>query len=199
MDKIKSAQYDSIHTQQGVVNTGDATQIASDLILPAILIAAMYSDIKTHRISNRLILLGIIMCLLQAVGSGQSFKVLQVIKDLSIPVIVLYLLFLIRVIGAGDVKLLSLISGFMGIWFFFKVVLISFVIGAVWSLILLIQKKAFWQNMSVALNYAFDLVKGEAKPYDVASPERFQIEIPFAVCIGVAFGLIQLVECLKLA
>ncbi len=181
------------------MNTDDAMRIASELILLVILLAAMYSDIKTHRISNRLILVGAIICLLQAVGGGQSVKLLQVIINLSIPVIILYLLYLIRVIGAGDVKLLSLISGFMGIGFFFKVALVAFVVGAVWSLILLIRQKAFWRNMEVALFYAFDLMRGEIKPYDVAAPGRLQIEIPFAVCIGVAFGIIRLMECLKLA
>lgn len=149
------------------------------------------SDMYQRKVSNRLILSGMLICLALAVGSLRVLTVLQVLKDLSIPVIMFYLLSYFRVLGPGDIKLISLISGFTGTIFATKVMLIAFVIGGIWSLIVLIQNRALRKNMECVINYTFLLIQGEVCPYPMT--EREPLTIPFSVCIGFAlYGLLLL-------
>lgn len=65
------------------------------------------------RISNRLIVSGLIWGFaLRIMGEG-SAGVVHFLVNISIPVILLFLLFQLRALGAGDIKLLSVAGGFL--------------------------------------------------------------------------------------
>jgi prepilin peptidase CpaA len=98
-------------------------------------IVAVIMDIRFRRISNRLIVIGLgvglIRRLLLEGGAGLFAGVIQII----LPVIFLYLFFLIGALGAGDIKLFSLIGGFVNFKELVTCVIAAFVIGAIWSLL----------------------------------------------------------------
>lgn len=154
----------------------------------------MISDLYKKEISNRLILFGMIYCVVKALGSFHILSVLQVLFNLSIPVIALYPLSLLGAIGSADVKLISMISGFTGIIFAGKVALIALILGAIWSLILLIRKRALVQNMGFAIQYAFRLLNGYFEPYPRKDSRRLQIDIPLSICIGIALFALLITE-----
>lgn len=96
-----------------------------------ILIVAVVTDLRETRISNRLIASGLILGLaFRAVGAGVA-GVVHFLVNISIPVILLFLLFQLRVLGAGDIKLFSVIAGFMTIRQTLYVIFASFVAGGV--------------------------------------------------------------------
>lgn len=65
------------------------------------------------RISNRLIVSGLIWGFaLRIMGEGSAGAV-HFLVNISIPVILLFLLFQLRALGAGDIKLLSVAGGFL--------------------------------------------------------------------------------------
>ena len=71
------------------------------------------TDFRERRISNRLIASGLIIGLaLRIVGEGSAGAV-HFLLNVSIPVISLYLLFQMRALGAGDIKLFSVVGGFL--------------------------------------------------------------------------------------
>jgi len=140
-------------------------------------------DVRHRKISNRLIVCGVILCLLFALGSFNIQTFILVLRDLSLPVISLYLLYLARVIGAGDIKLFSIISGFMGFQFTIQACILSFFAGAIWSIVLLHREGALFNNMQLAVLYLADLFHGEIHAYDIDNSSRIQINIPFSVCI----------------
>ncbi len=154
----------------------------------------MISDINSRRISNRLIAWGYIICIAKAMGSQSLYAILQVVINLSTPVIILYLLYLIGVIGAGDIKLLSVISGFTGMIFAGKVTLLAFVLGGVWSIARLLQEKALMRNMYSGVGYMWNLMQGKLTSYQTFSPDRTDITIPFSVCIGFGTYMLMLIE-----
>lgn len=154
----------------------------------------MISDLMKKRIGNRLILFGMIFCVVKALGSFHILSVLQVIFNLSIPVIALYPLYLVGAIGAADVKLLSMISGFTGIILAGKVALLSLFLGAIWSLIVLITNQALIQNLRFAFQYLLDLMKGQFEAYPQQDKGRVQLEIPFSICIGISLFAFLIVE-----
>lgn len=101
---------------------------------------AAITDIRFQKISNRLIVLGLGIALIRRLllegGPGLLAGVIQI----SLPVIFLYLFYLIGALGAGDIKLFSLVGGFVNLKELVVCVAAAFVIGAVWSLIRLITR-----------------------------------------------------------
>lgn len=82
-------------------------------ILLVILVLAVRTDFRRQKISNRLIVLGLFSGLiLRILGEGSS-GIVHFLVNISIPVILLFLLFWLRALGAGDIKLFSVVGGFL--------------------------------------------------------------------------------------
>ena len=64
------------------------------------------------KVSNRLILTGLGGSLSFRLLGGESEQIIWFLPDIIIPVIVLYLLYLAGILGAADIKLFSVVSGF---------------------------------------------------------------------------------------
>lgn len=102
-----------------------------NLILLTFLSVAVVTDVASTRISNRLIVCGLSCGLvLRILGQG-STGVLIFLINISIPVILLYLLFQLRALGAGDIKLFSVIGAYVSTKDLLEVMLLSFFVGAV--------------------------------------------------------------------
>lgn len=95
---------------------------------------AVGMDLKYMRISNRLILIGLGMALIQRFFCEGIRGVLTGICQISFPVIVLYLLFLIGALGAGDIKLFSVIGGFVNFKILVWCMIYAFAAAGVFSL-----------------------------------------------------------------
>ena len=106
----------------------------SYVVLLGLLLIAVYTDMTWTRISNRLIVLGLFIGLiLRIVGEG-SIGILVFIVNISIPVILLYLLFQMRALGAGDIKLFSMIGGFISTEELLQILGVAFFVGAIYGL-----------------------------------------------------------------
>lgn len=94
------------------------------------MVIAVIMDIREWRISNRLITLGLFTGLiLRIVGEG-SIGIIYFLVNISIPVILLFLLFQLRALGAGDIKLFSVVGGFVEREQLLEVIVISFLAAA---------------------------------------------------------------------
>ena len=83
------------------------------LTLLTVLVFAVAADFREMRISNRLIASGLMMGLALRIQGEGGAGIVHFLVNISIPVILLFLLFQLRVIGAGDIKLFSLAGGFL--------------------------------------------------------------------------------------
>lgn len=113
------------------------------LTLLGVIIYAVYTDLTQTRISNRLIVAGLLFGLiLRMVGEG-SIGILVYLVNISIPVILLYLLFQLHALGAGDIKLFSMIGAFLSTQQLIQLIGLSFCIGAVIGVIKLAYQRIF--------------------------------------------------------
>lgn len=101
------------------------------LILLGFLICAVYTDMTQTRISNRLIVLGLLLGVVFRIFTKGSIGVFCYLVNISIPVILLYLLFQMRALGAGDIKLFSMLGAFLSTEQLLQMMLLAFVICAV--------------------------------------------------------------------
>lgn len=122
-------------------------QGASVQTLYAILIVAVVQDITSMRISNRLIIMGLFLSMAFGIVLGGMPRIIQVLLNISIPVIMLYLFYLIGVLGAGDIKLFSVIGGFTNLKILTDCVLAAFVAGAV----IAVLKMLYMRNLRISL------------------------------------------------
>jgi prepilin peptidase CpaA len=84
------------------------------LFLGAILAVAVYSDLRRHRIPNALTGLGVIAGLgLQSVGGGLH-GLTSGLLGVGVGLACFAPFYVLRAMGAGDVKLLAVVGGFLG-------------------------------------------------------------------------------------
>lgn len=101
---------------------------------------AVVCDFRNWRIPNRLIAAGLIQGFaVSAITRGLSFGFVSSIAGCIIPVAVLFVLFLIRALGAGDIKLFAVAGSFVGTDVT-KVLVYSFLAGGVISIVFLLKE-----------------------------------------------------------
>ena len=121
--------------------------------LLVILAAAVVQDFMYMKISNRLILMGILFSLAFGLTTGGPKQVIYVLANLSFPVIVLYLLYLLGVLGAGDIKLFSIIGGFTNFRLLISCMFFSFVAAAVIAVCKMLYNRNFCGSLLRAGTY----------------------------------------------
>ena len=101
---------------------------------------AVVQDLRDWRIPNWLIAVGLMQgMIISAWMRGVSQGLLVSISGCVIPVLVLYVLFLMRALGAGDIKLFAVAGTFVGTDVV-RVMIYSFLAGGVISLFFLLKE-----------------------------------------------------------
>ena len=112
-------------------------------ILFGLLIKAVYTDMIQTKISNRLIVLGLALGFFFRFMTEGREGVLVFAVNISIPVILLYLLFQMRALGAGDIKLFSMIGAFISTDQLLKLMGLAFGVGALLGITKIIYQYIF--------------------------------------------------------
>lgn len=111
------------------------------------------------------------------------------------PLLVLFPLYMIGVLGAGDIKLLAAVGSFFTVLDMAKCLILSFIIGAVFSLLKMLAEKNFLQRMQYLMSYFYEVFKyGKWKLYeqDIQDrKERNQGKIHFALPVLLSVMLIR--------
>ena len=157
------------------------------ICLLCLLTAAAWMDIRTNKISNRLIgvglFLGYIRNLIEYGWHGSIYFLIQI----SLPVVIFYLLFLMRALGAGDIKLFSVISSCIGLHSLLKIIIFSFLLGAVLSCFVLIHNINLYSRLSYFSSYIKTaLLTKSITKYDYQSDGK-QNFIHFSVPVLIAY------------
>lgn len=83
-----------------------------------------------------------------------------------LPLVIVGWLFYFRMLGPGDIKLFCALGGIMGPIAILKCIMVSFLIGAVLSLAILISCGIFCQRFLYLLDYLNEFARtGKRKPY----------------------------------
>lgn len=93
-------------------------------------------------------------------------------------------LFHARMTGAGDVKLMAAICGFMGFVDGGGSILVSFLAGALLALVKMLVQRSLFQRLGYLFAYfkRFILTK-EVVPYHIPSRDGYGHTIPFGLCL----------------
>lgn len=154
-------------------------------------------DLKETRIRNPWIWgswLAAIIWQLIRLGPGGLFFFLT---GAGAPILCLFPLFRCRMLGAGDIKLFSVLGGFFGVFTIFRCMICSFLIGAVFSAVLLIKRGILPQRLKYFLSYfqTFSIfhflnVTADYPPYHEKTfgPECIHFSIPIFLAVLLKLG-----------
>lgn len=166
------------------------------IFLMIVVSVAVVMDLLFDKIYNEWILISIMTGLSCSVWKGGGEGLLMSLLTMTIPLIVLYPLFMIGGLGAGDIKLLAAVGCFLTVRGIVITIGLSFLTGAVISLLKMLAERNFLQRMKYLLSYILDVFKSrEWKFYeqDIQESKRKKegkIHFALPVLLGVILGRI---------
>lgn len=128
-------------------------------ILLIVLAVAAVTDLFFDKVYNEWILLSVMTGLSCAVWQGGVKGLLWAGIAMTVPVIILYPLFMIGGLGAGDIKLLAAAGCFLTVRGILTCLALSFLIGAAISLLKMLAERNFLQRMKYLLSYILDVFR----------------------------------------
>jgi prepilin peptidase CpaA len=118
-----------------------------------LVVLALICDIRTYKIKNQIVFPFVILGIITNAVSGGLNGIGFSLVGLFTPILVLILLFMLRMLGAGDVKLFAAIGAIMGAEFALYTIAYSFLAGGVIALFVLIFNKNGSKRLLYLLNY----------------------------------------------
>lgn len=162
--------------------------IIKECCLTAILVLAALEDVRGYRISNELIIAGWMAGGLFSVCANGLAGFICWCLNVIVSIFLLLFLFRFKMIGAGDIKLLSVISGFTGVSHAIEVFEVAVIIGGVFSIIKCIRYGYLVSRLSYFRQYVSELsCRKSPQPYYVKKRDGDMVVIPFSVAIGAGF------------
>lgn len=122
-----------------------------------LLVAAAICDAKTFKIPNQLVILGLITGLYLSLTKSGALGLKFFCFNAIWPVILLYLLFILGGLGAGDIKLFSVMSTMVGPMLTAKTVLFSIFLAGSVALSFCIKERRI---VSRKLHYSYYILSG---------------------------------------
>ena len=125
------------------------------IIVLAVLVtsASAVMDLRSGRIDNLWLLTGAFLAPAAHLAAGQAERLPDCFFGAVLPVILLFPLFYIRALGAGDIKLFSVLGLFMGTRAVLLCILVSFAAGAVLAAGLLVSRGLVRQRSHYFIDY----------------------------------------------
>ncbi len=163
--------------------------------LSILLVLALISDIKTYKIKNNIVYPFIILGLLTNVYYNSLQGVKESLIGIMLPILLLFILYLLRMLGAGDIKLFSAIGSIMGYGFVFNTILYSIIAGGIISLEILIVKKNGRKRLVYLLKYLkISILTCSMLPYEDFNEKSdgSKFHFGYAVICGTIINIIVL-------
>ena len=115
------------------------------LLFLLILVIAIYTDLHKRKISNLLILFGLVSSLVVQLFSPQGFGFTQWGVGVLVGFICFFPLYFLRAMAAGDVKLMMVVGGFVGFPLVITAAIYSYAAGGILAFLIVLGKGQFRQ------------------------------------------------------
>lgn len=160
------------------------------IILIFIIASAVFYDLQSYRIPNSLILLGYILGMLLWMREGLP-GLGAFAAGALLPVISLVLLQRAGILGGGDVKLLSVAGGFLGLRESLQCMILSFLFGAALSVMLFARRRNFKRRICYFLRFIQTVVRtGRWIPYYDIARDGYDSTMHFSAAVLMAVLLL---------
>ena len=158
--------------------------IIKTICLAILLALAVVKDIRSSRIPNRLVLLGMGLGVAVSVVEGALLSrlgalpiALGVLFSTMVPFILLIALYKVKALGAGDIKLLMACGAISGFWPIMEIMTYSFIAGGALSLFTMLINKQLGKCAKRFGRYIMACcLQRKLLPYQDVGDEGIQVE-----------------------
>lgn len=164
------------------------------LIIGLLFTAAIVHDLRSKRIPNIIILMGLSVSFFYQTFSKEGMGIWEYFGGGGLAIILLYGLFIFRMIGAGDIKMLAVTGGFFGIRESLYCIAGAFAIGAIFSIYKIYKYKNLYERLEYLKIYISNFIRTKKfEPYYDMSNEAsiihftIPISISFLLCCAIRF------------
>lgn len=182
-------------TQLGLLQFGNFSIEVKIALLLILLVIAAYFDITSRRIPNRLVLAGLIASFILQINfyGFEGFKAwglgLLVGFGAFLPI------YMLRAMGAGDVKLMAMVGSYLGLNLALGAVITTLVIGGILAIATAMYSGVFIQTMknvrTVLTVGMYKTLSGGGVQLD--APAASAGSMPYAVAIGLGTLVHQII------
>lgn len=162
-------------------------------LLMFLLIITLFNEIFTHKVKNIVVipfLLG--GFIINGYLAGMA-GILDSLLASLIPILVLGVFFILKMLGAGDIKLFSAIGAIMGVTFIINDLVYSALAGGFIALLILVLRQNTQERFKYLFNYLKHcLLMHSLPPYSTFSGEYNDSKLPYvsAIAIGTMITLL---------
>lgn len=150
------------------------------LILFLMTSIATYTDLKENKIKNKHLLIFIIIGVILSILSNGILGIRDSLLGIIVPFLLLFIFFVFRMLGAGDIKLFCAIGSIMGVSFVINNIIYSFLLaGVVVILKLLFTKKIISTFKGIYYYFANMFLTQSVSEFESTTNDKF----PFAIAI----------------
>lgn len=162
------------------------------IILICVLVIATFVDILCYRIPNLWIMIGMIAGLVQTVEKGDLLLLGQTLIQLMIIFAVFYPFYLLKGLGAGDVKLFLMVGCYIRGTSYLYCLLGAMVLAAVWALMKMIWQKESRERLYYLARYCKKaIMTGVLEEYEVDKGNRksvIRLSVPVLCSVLLWYG-----------
>jgi prepilin peptidase CpaA len=166
-------------------------------VLTVLLLMAAVFDARSHRIPNWLVVSGAVYALIYntLLPPWPNGTLWFPLAGLALGLLLFFPLYLLRVMGAGDVKLLAMVGAFVGPHDLLRVALASLIAGGVLAIAFVMIKGTaprMFHNLNTVFGLGFVQSLGGAMPNLRISPGESAGKLPYGIAIaaGTMFYLV---------
>lgn len=161
-----------------------------------LLLVACAFDLRTRRIPNALIAAGFVAALSLGLHEDGASGAAHSLAGMACGLLVLLPFFPLRLVGAGDVKLMSVVGGFVGVHALIPITIHTFIAGGVVATLALVASgstsRAIDNLRSVMTSIALRVGAGGIALSDCSTTTAYRVPYALAITLGVGTWLIGL-------
>lgn len=159
-------------------------------ILIVLLIGTALSDYRSQRIPNWLVLAGALFGVIYntALPPTPHDNILFPLTGLALGLLLFLPLYLVRAMGAGDVKLLAMTGAFLGPGDTFYAALATMIVGGVLAIVFVLARGTalrMFHNLASLFHFGFLSAAGSFKPSPQITAGASAGKLPYGVAIAI--------------
>jgi prepilin peptidase CpaA len=159
-------------------------------VLFILLVLASVSDYRTYQIPNLLTVSGMVFGLIYNTAVPLSINpgFFWALGGLFVGFLIMLPLYVLRVMGAGDVKLMAMVGAFLGVTDTLHAVIFSFIVGGMAALAFALFNKALVRMLGNVKNAAQMMMMsaiGGFRPDIQIEASKSVGKLPYGICISI--------------
>jgi prepilin peptidase CpaA len=167
------------------------------IVLLLLFIATIF-DIRSHRIPNWLVFSGAIAGIAYQALSPYDRGMVHALEGLAVGLGAFMPLYMLRTMGAGDVKLMAMVGAFLGPASALGAVLTTFIVGGALAIAVAIRNKAISTLLGnlrfMMADMTMKVMAGSTSHINVSSISAGKIPYALAIAIGTAIQILLMKE-----